>query len=101
MRRLRIQGWREHLLIFWIGGMLLAGLSTANWDFELILKNAERHYGNLGPAHKRLLDWQALIATSDALAEKDKLNEVNRFFNRSVRGNCGARTTTGPHRWRP
>lgn len=86
MRRLRIQGWREHLLlILWIGGMLLAGLSTANWDFELILKNAERHYGNLDPAHKRLLDWQALIATSDALAEKDKLNVVNRFFNRSVR----------------
>ena len=85
MRRLRIQGWRWRLLIPWIGGALLAGVSLANWDFALIIRNAENRYGNLGPARDRLLEWEALIKSSAALAESDKLNEVNRFFNRKVR----------------
>ena len=85
MRRRRIQGGRWHLSILWIGGLLLAGLALGNWDFTLILKNAESRYGELGPARKRILDWEELIKTSSALAETDKLNEVNRFFNRTVR----------------
>ena len=85
MRRLRIQGWRWRRLIPWIGGALLAGVSLANWDFALIIRNAELRYGNLGPARDRLLEWEALIKSSAALAESDKLNEVNRFFNRKVR----------------
>src|SRR5690606_24381458 len=82
MRRLRIQRWRWRLLILWIGSGLLAALSQADWDFALIIKNAESRYGNLGPARTRLLDWEELIKTSAALPEPDKLNEVNRFFNR-------------------
>jgi len=85
MRRLRTQGWRWHLSILWIGSVLLAGLAWANWDFALVLKNAESRYGELGPARKRILDWEELIKTSSALAEADKLTEVNRFFNRTVR----------------
>ena len=85
MRRLRIQGWRWRRLILWIGGALLAGVSLANWDFALIIRNAEHRYGNLGPARDRLLEWEALIKSSAALAEPDKLNEVNRFFNRTIR----------------
>ena len=85
MRRLRVQGWRWRLLILSIGGGLLAGLSLADWDFALILKNAESRYGNLGPARERILDWEALIKSSAALTEADKLNEVNRFFNRKFR----------------
>ena len=85
MRRLRIPGWRWRRLIPWIGGALLAGVSLANWDFALIIRNAELRYGNLGPARDRLLEWEALIKSSAALAESDKLNEVNRFFNRKVR----------------
>ena len=85
MRRLRIQRWRWRLLILWIGSGLLAALSQADWDFALIIKNAESRYGNLGPARTRLLDWEELIKTSAALPEPDKLNEVNRFFNRKVR----------------
>lgn len=65
--------------------MLLAGLTLANWDFAQILKNAESRYGNLGQAQARILDWEALIKSSAALPELDKLNEVNRFFNRKVR----------------
>lgn len=85
MRRRRIQRWWWQLSIFWIGGMSLAGLTLANWDFAQILKNAESRYGNLGQAQARILDWEALIKSSAALPEPDKLNEVNRFFNRKVR----------------
>ena len=48
MRRLRVQGWRWRLLILWIGGGLLAALALADWDFAVIVKNAENRYGNLG-----------------------------------------------------
>ena len=85
MRRRRIQRWWWQLSIFWIGGMLLAGLTLANWDFAQILRKAESRYGNLGQAQARILDWEALIKSSAALPEPDKLNEVNRFFNRKVR----------------
>ncbi|WP_276489055.1 cysteine protease LapG [Ectopseudomonas mendocina] len=85
MRWLRIQGWRWRLLILGIGGGLLAALSQADWDFALIIKNAEHRYGNLGSARARLLDWESLIKTSAGLPEADQLNEVNRFFNRKVR----------------
>lgn len=83
--RQRIQGWQRRLLILWVGGGLLAGLALANWDFALILRNAESRYGSLGAAKQRILDWDALIKSSAALSEADKLDEVNRFFNRSIR----------------
>jgi predicted transglutaminase-like cysteine proteinase len=70
-----------------LGLVLLVGLSSAlaNWDFGLILGNAESRYGNLGTARQRIQAWEALIKSSDQLAEQDKLNEVNRFFNRQIR----------------
>lgn len=83
--RQRIQGWQRRLLILWVGGGLLAGLALANWDFALILRNAESRYGSLGAAKQRILDWDALIKSSAALSEADKLGEVNRFFNRTIR----------------
>ncbi|MFI8747800.1 cysteine protease LapG [Pseudomonas sp. NPDC077186] len=83
--RQRIQGWQRRLLILWVGGGLLAGLALANWDFALILRNAESRYGSLGAAKQRILDWDALITSSAALPEADKLGEVNRFFNRTIR----------------
>ncbi|WP_457787471.1 cysteine protease LapG [Pseudomonas sp. PL-6] len=83
--RQRIQGWQRRLLILWVGGGLLAGLALANWDFALVLRNAENRYGSLGAAKQRILDWDALIKSSAALSEADKLGEVNRFFNRTIR----------------
>lgn len=83
--RQRIQGWQRRLLIPWVGGTLLASLALANWDFALILENAESRYGNLGTAKQRILDWDALIKNSANLPEADKLGEVNRFFNRTIR----------------
>ncbi|ERI53908.1 hypothetical protein EA796_10285 [Pseudomonas sp. AOB-7] len=83
--RQRIQGWQRRLLILWVGGGLLAGLALANWDFALVLRNAESRYGSLGAAKQRILDWDALIKSSATLSEADKLGEVNRFFNRTIR----------------
>lgn len=85
MQRRRTQGWHQRLLILVIGSVLLAALALADWDFALILKNAESRYGNLGAAKQRILAWDELIQSSANLAERDKLNEVNRFFNRTIR----------------
>lgn len=64
---------------------VLSLLALADWDFEVILKNAEKRYGNLGPARQRILDWSDLIQRSGELPEKDKLTAVNRFFNAKLR----------------
>lgn len=64
---------------------LLSLFALADWDFEVILKNAEKRYGNLGPARQRILDWSDLIQRSGELPEKDKLTAVNRFFNAKLR----------------
>ncbi|WP_068829965.1 cysteine protease LapG [Pseudomonas sp. BMS12] len=65
--------------------ILLALAVRANWNFDLILGNAEKRYGNLGPAKGRIQAWDELIRASENLAEKDKLTSVNRFFNRQFR----------------
>lgn len=85
MRRQRTQGWPWRLLILWIGGGLLAGLTLADWDFEPILKNAQSRYGELGPARQRILAWDELLRSAVDLDEASRLDEVNRFFNRTVR----------------
>nr|WP_225580490.1 transglutaminase-like cysteine peptidase [Pseudomonas sp. PDM16] len=59
--------------------------ARANWDFGLILSNAEKRYGNLGPAKARIEAWDELIITSESLTEREKLTAVNRFFNRQFR----------------
>lgn len=81
-------GWLKHLHRTLLGGvMLLVGLASAlgNWDFGLILQNAENRYGSLGAAKQRIQAWDALIKASGNSAEQDKLREVNRFFNRQFR----------------
>jgi predicted transglutaminase-like cysteine proteinase len=81
-------GWPKSLhRMLLLGLVLLVGLSSAlaNWDFGLILGNAESRYGNLGAARQRIQAWEALIKSSDQLTEQDKLSEVNRFFNRQIR----------------
>lgn len=81
-------GWPKRLhRTLLLGLVLFVGLSSAlaNWDFGLILGNAESRYGNLGAARQRIQAWEALIKSSTELAEQDKLSEVNRFFNRQIR----------------
>ncbi|MFZ3152379.1 cysteine protease LapG [Pseudomonas sp.] len=81
-------GWFKRLKRALLGGcILLIGLASAlaNWDFGVILQNAESRYGNLGAAKQRIQAWEAQIKASGSSSERDKLNEVNRFFNRQIR----------------
>ncbi|NQD95542.1 hypothetical protein HP532_23065 [Pseudomonas sp. CrR25] len=83
----RIHGRQRHLRALWLGvGLLVGGLASAlaNWDFALILQNAENRYGNLGSARQRIESWDRLIKASNGLTERDQLSEVNRFFNRQI-----------------
>ncbi|WP_187805122.1 cysteine protease LapG [Aquipseudomonas alcaligenes] len=66
-------------------GLLLGAAALANWDFALIIQNAEKRYGNLGVGKGRLEAWDELIQASANLPEKEKLSAVNRFFNRQYR----------------
>lgn len=77
------QSWLRLVML----AVLLATLGTvlANWDFALILKNAEQRYGNLGAAKARIEDWDQLITSSLNLPEAEQLAVANRFFNRQLR----------------
>ncbi|WP_242443191.1 cysteine protease LapG [Pseudomonas sp. LFM046] len=89
----------------WRGGCLLVGLLLclasvlANWDFDLIIQNAEQRYGNLGPAKARILAWSELIQASIELPEAEKLSAVNRFFNRQIRFTDDIRTWRDNDYW--
>ncbi|WP_439858920.1 cysteine protease LapG [Pseudomonas sp. MBLB4136] len=86
-QRQRIQGRSPRLPALWLGlCALFLGLASAlaNWDFELILQNAERRYGELGQAKQRIEAWDELIKASANLAERDMLTAVNSFFNRQL-----------------
>ncbi|MFZ6046681.1 cysteine protease LapG [Pseudomonas sp. CR3202] len=92
MRQRRVaMGLRQPSWLAWQGACLLAGLLLclasvlANWDFDLIIRNAEKHYGDLGPAKARILAWSDLIQASVELPEAEKLGAVNRFFNHELR----------------
>jgi predicted transglutaminase-like cysteine proteinase len=75
----------------WLRGWLLAGLlagvaiTQANWDFGLILHNAEQRYGNLGLAKGRIEAWDELINSSLGKTDNELLQTTNRFFNRQLR----------------
>lgn len=66
---------------------LIIGVASvwANWDFDVIIQNAETRYGSLGPAKGRIEEWNALIESSGELPESEKLSAVNHFFNRQLR----------------
>lgn len=75
-------GW---LVLGVLLGLLLGLTARASWNFELIIGNAEKRYGNLGNAKGRIQAWDELIRANESLSEKDKLTSVNRFFNRQIR----------------
>ncbi len=84
------QGRAKRLPAAWLAlglllGLLLGVAAKANWDFGLIIQNAEKRYGNLGVGKGRLDAWDELIQASGNLPEKEKLTAVNRFFNRQFR----------------
>ena len=65
--------------------LLTLGTVLANWDFGLIIRNAEKRYGNIGNAKVRIEGWDALINSSLNDEESAQLQAVNRFFNRQLR----------------
>jgi predicted transglutaminase-like cysteine proteinase len=70
-----------------LSGGLLFGMADAkaSWKLERIFHKAEKRYGRLSPATDQLLSWRELIESSQPLAEMEKLQAVNRYFNRHVR----------------
>ncbi|WXL27305.1 cysteine protease LapG [Ectopseudomonas mendocina] len=81
-------GWLQRFQAALLGCcILLLGLASAvaNWDFGLIIQNAERQYGSLGSGKQRILDWEEQIKASLSTKEREQLNDINRFFNRQVR----------------
>lgn len=90
----RLPGWQEPrrwsplVLGLWLGAWLGLGSAWADWgqwNFRLIIGNAEKRYGNLGNARERIQAWNELTERSAGLQEMDKLESVNRFFNRQLR----------------
>ena len=67
------------------GGPALVRADWQDWDFSRILRTVEQRYGPLETARERVEAWQALLQQAATLDEADKLNEVNRFFNRQLR----------------
>lgn len=85
-----IRGYARRQSVVWLCCSLLLTLllgfaARANWDFALVIQNAEKRYGNLGVAKGRIEAWDELILASANLPEREKLNVVNRFFNRQFR----------------
>jgi predicted transglutaminase-like cysteine proteinase len=69
-----------------LAALLLAfGTVLGNWDFALIIRNAEQRYGSLGAARTRIENWSQLIDSSQSLPETQQLAAVNRFFNQQLR----------------
>ncbi|OEC35371.1 Predicted transglutaminase-like cysteine proteinase [Pseudomonas cuatrocienegasensis] len=58
--------------------------TLANWDFSLILQNAESRYGALGSAKTRIQAWDALIQANLGEPQAVQLENVNLFFNRQL-----------------
>lgn len=84
------QGRAQRRPVAWLAlglllGLLLGVAAKANWDFGVVIQNAEKRYGNLGVAKGRIEAWDELIQASANLSESEKLATVNRFFNRQFR----------------
>ncbi|UUY06675.1 transglutaminase-like cysteine peptidase [Pseudomonas sp. J452] len=88
--RSSIQGRAQRRPAAWLAlglllGLLLGVAAKANWDFGVVIQNAEQRYGKLGVAKGRIEAWDELIQASANLSESEKLATVNRFFNRQFR----------------
>lgn len=80
--------WPVLALGLWFGALLGLGSAWADWgewNFALIIGNAEKRYGSLGGAKSRIQAWDELTQAGPQLAEMDRLESVNRFFNRQLR----------------
>ncbi|MFT5780937.1 MAG: putative transglutaminase-like cysteine proteinase [Pseudomonas sp.] len=68
-----------------LGLLACVAISQANWDFDLIIRNAEKRYGNIGIGKNRIEEWNTLINSNLNVDDNKKLAVVNHFFNRQLR----------------
>lgn len=55
----------------------------SDWDFKLIMQNADKKYGRLNMLTRdKITSWEELIKQSESLSDTGKLKAVNNFFNR-------------------
>ena len=66
------------------GTPLLLGAGTESWDFVRINQAAQTLYGPNSVATSRIQEWQQLLDQSQHLSDTEKLDAVNRFFNRKL-----------------
>lgn len=90
----RLPGWQQRrhwpalalvLLLAVLIGLSRAWAAWGDWNFSLLIDTAEKRYGSLGDARERIQAWGTLLNDSVHLTEQDKLDSVNRFFNRQLR----------------
>lgn len=66
---------------------LLWGTAQAkvmHWGFDQIMRKAEKRYGRQAHVKERLLSWSALIEDYRGYSDLQKVQAVNRYFNRHV-----------------
>lgn len=73
----------------WLTAALLSSLTLLSWPLWAELDFSEAFLARIEAKHDRFArqrfeEWQALIADSQDLPEKDKLEAVNKFFNSNV-----------------
>lgn len=71
-------------LLVLVCALPFSAVLDARWDFGLIIQRAEQRYGQLGRSRERLIEWSELVRDGQNLSERDKLQKVNAFFNRSI-----------------
>ncbi len=73
----------QGLFFFSLIWFVLAAVAADNSSFSLspeLIKGVEKQYGEY--AKRRLISWQVLIRDNTRLTDREKLEKVNRFFNR-------------------
>lgn len=75
----RMQGAVALLLIWFVFSAIAGGNASFVLSAKLIT-NVEKQYGEY--AKRRLISWQELIRNDSSKTDSEKLEKVNRFFNR-------------------
>lgn len=74
------------ILLIFLAGMGSLWADYNDWDFQQILQNAEKSYGNLDILTRdKIVSWEELIKQSESLDDGQKLTAVNNFFNQQLR----------------
>lgn len=70
------------VVAFFLGLLAVFTVSATLEISDILLNKIQKKYG--ADASLRIQQWQKLMRTAKALPEKEKLQQVNRFFNRNI-----------------